>query len=145
MPPIAPMGPDVNNPEITPNAGPGNTRFLWTAWLVLTAALALVIGILALTPVPTMPRTDMHWDKVLHAIAFMVLVLPTAALWPRAIAWVGLLAVIYGGAIELIQPFTGRSAELADLVADGIGVGLGIILGSSLRRTLAARRTVRSD
>lgn len=103
------------------------------AWLVSTLVIATVIGILTLMPSHALPRGPWGSDKLAHLLAFLALVFPTAALWPRVSAMVGVIAVAYGGAIEIIQPFTGRSAEFADLVADGTGVGLGIILGSSLR------------
>lgn len=137
------MGTDVKSSEIMQDGEPGSLRNLWRVWLVSTIAIAVCIGILTLMPTPTMPRSPVYWDKIAHLVAFLVLVFPTAALWPRATAWVGLLAVAYGGAIELIQPFTGRSAEVGDLLADGIGVGLGILLGGSLRRIIAARRAPR--
>ena len=141
---VRPMDQDVTRAALMQDGEPGNPRYVWIVWLVSTVAIAVAIGILALTPVPAMPRNPMFSDKIAHMLAFLAVVFPTAALWPRAIAWAGLLAVIYGGVIEVIQPFTGRSAELGDLLADGIGVGLGIILGSSLRWYLGARRAPRS-
>ncbi len=135
---------DVKSPEVLPNASPDLNRTLWTAWLVSTLAIALAIGLLTLTPAHHIPRGDFIWDKLAHLIAFLVLVLPTAALWPRVTAWVGALAVVYAAAIEVIQPYAGRSAELGDLLADGIGIALGIILGTGLRRLVAARRAPRA-
>ncbi|MEZ5766631.1 MAG: VanZ family protein [Paracoccaceae bacterium] len=96
-------------------------------WLVSTIVIAVLIAVLTLSPNPHLPRNDIHLDKLAHMAAFFGLVFPTAALWPRVTAWIGLAAVLYGGAIEVIQPYTGRSAEFADLLADGIGVGLGIV------------------
>lgn len=118
-------------------------RHARTVWLLSTIAIAVLIAVLTLTPNPHLPHGGFHWDKLAHMLAFLVLVTPTAALWPRAAAWMGLLAVAYGGAIEIIQPFAGRSAEFADLLADAIGVALGIVLGTILRRVLAARRAGR--
>ncbi len=138
------MDKNVKHAEHTPNGEPGTARYLWLFWFVSTVAIAVAIGILALTPVPAMPPNHPLSDKMAHMLAFLAVVFPTAALWPRAIAWVGVLAVLYGAAIEVIQPFTGRTAEFGDLVADGIGVGLGIILGSSLRWYFAARRAPRT-
>ena len=136
---------DVKSYEVLPNASPELNRHLWTAWLVSTVVIALAIGFLTLTPAHHVPRGDFLWDKLAHLIAFLVLVLPTAALWPRVTAWVGALAVVYAGAIEVIQPYAGRSAELGDLIADGIGIALGIILGTMLRRVYVARRAVAVD
>lgn len=134
----------MDSTQLMANASSILGRHTRTVWLVSTIAIALLIAFLTLTPTPHLPNGNFHWDKLAHMLAFMVLVFPTAALWPRVAAWIGVLAVAYGGAIEIIQPFTGRSAELADLVADGIGVALGIILGTMLRRFVAARRAVRA-
>ena len=57
-----------------------------------------------------------------------------------ALIWVLPAALVFGGVIELIQPFFGRSSELADFWADAAGVGAGTVLGLSLR-ALAKRRT----
>ncbi|MCB1358432.1 MAG: VanZ family protein [Maritimibacter sp.] len=124
-------------------AAPGPSRHVRTLWLGSTVIIAVLIAVLTLMPDAPMPRNQIHLDKLAHMAAFFGLVFPTAALWPRVTAWIGLLAVLYGGAIEIIQPYTGRSAEWADLLADGIGVGLGIVFGMVLRRVIIARRTAR--
>lgn len=115
-----------------------------TIWAVSTIAIALLIAVTTLMPTPHIHHGGNHLDKLAHMAAFFVLVFPTAALWPRVTAWIGLLAVLYGAAIEVIQPYAGRSAEFADLLADGIGVALGIIVGTTLRRIIIARRTARA-
>jgi VanZ family protein len=134
------LGTIVDSSEFMPGNAPRAPRRTWTIWLISTLALAVLIGVLTLMPTAQLPRSESHVDKLAHLVAFLVLVLPTAVLRPRAILWVGTLAVVYGAAIEVIQPYAGRSAELADLLADGIGVGLGAILGVRLRRALAPRR-----
>lgn len=139
------MGDDVDGSNYIANAPSGPGRYARPLWLASTLAIALLIGVLTLTPTPQMPRSDFQWDKVAHMVAFLTLVFPTAALWPRVAAWMGALAVAYGGAIEIVQPFTGRSAEVADLVADAVGVVLGLILGTVARRYIRARRTTRAD
>ena len=135
----------MDSSDFVANAPLGLARRSRTVWIVSTIALAILIGVLTLTPTPHMPRSDLHLDKVAHMLAFLSLVFPTALLWPRVTSWIGLLAVVYGGAIEVIQPYTGRSAEFADLLADGVGVGLGIVLGTLARRWLLARRPVAVD
>lgn len=42
------------------------------------------------------------------------------------------LAAAFGGAIELLQPFVGRSRDLADWYADLKGIGAAAVLGSLL-------------
>lgn len=123
-----------------PEVNPANGRHLTAFWLVSTLTIAGAIAVATLKPTVALPYTQIGADKIAHMAAFMILVLPTAALWPRVSALVGVLAVTYGAAIEIIQPFTGRHAEVADLVADGIGVALGIIIGSAFRRYRATRR-----
>ena len=99
------------------------------AALVLTAAIALLIGWGTLSPPggpgPALPLTD----KQLHALGFGMLVLPLSLTRPAAIRWLAPLALAYGGAIELIQPAVGRSAEWGDFLADGVGIAIGIIPG----------------
>ncbi|MBI6630507.1 VanZ family protein [Pontibaca salina] len=105
----------------------------------LTVIVAVTIGILTL--VPEGPKSGVPGsDKVHHFLAFAALILPCAALYPQALFKGVLAATFYGGLIEIIQPYFGRSGELADFVADvsGIGAGaaLGLIVHSVLNRAL---------
>ena len=97
---------------------------------LLTLLVALGIGWGTLNPPgppgPPLPLTD----KQLHALAFALLVLPLGWADIRHAVWLAPLALAYGGAIELVQPFVGRGAEWGDLLADGIGIGLGLAPGA---------------
>ena len=73
-------------------------------------------------------------DKTHHAITFGVLMLLAAAAYPRQ--RLGALAVSlsgFGAAIELIQPWFGRSDDIRDWVADTIGIGVAVLLVLAFR------------
>ena len=78
-------------------------------------------------------------DKLYHFIAFTALVFPCALLFARTLKWVLPAALLFGGAIELIQPYVGRGGELADFVADALGVVIGAALGLTLRAIVMRR------
>jgi VanZ family protein len=67
-------------------------------------------------------------------IAFASLIFPGALLYLRSLIWLIPAALVFGAAIELVQPLVGRSAEVADFVADIVGVACGLILGLIMRR-----------
>lgn len=98
----------------------------------VTAVLAVVIAVLTLAPMPAGGPAGS--DKVYHVLAFAALAFPLPLVRPRWTVWVILGVIAYGGVIEVIQPFFGRQAEWADLVADGIGAAVGAVTGSSLSR-----------
>ena len=99
--------------------------------LAATLALAALIGFLTLTPIqnPGVPGTD----KSHHLIGFAALALPLSFSRPRLAPWVVLAAIAYGGAIEIIQPYVGRSGEVLDLAADAVGAVIGGAAGVGLR------------
>ena len=106
-------------------------------WGWLWAGLMLVVGVLALTPGDAALAMGSS-DKLNHLLAFAALA-ATGALATRGVpsAWlklsVGLL--IYGGLIELAQRHVpGRSGDWADVLADGVGVSLGLGVVVLLRR-----------
>lgn len=78
-------------------------------------------------------------DKLYHMIAFAALIFPTALLRPKGCLRFGCLATLYGGIIEAIQPVFGRSADMFDFLADGLGVTIGIFLGLAARRIFFKR------
>ncbi|MBL4806384.1 MAG: VanZ family protein [Rhodobacteraceae bacterium] len=93
----------------------------------LTAILVVTIAWLTLTP-QDLPQAS-GGDKLHHLIAFAALCLPIAATNRRAVIWLAPVAMLFGGAIELIQPYVNRSGEWADAGADALGVMIGVALG----------------
>ncbi len=114
------------NVVAVPANGVNMTATRWS--ILLTIVLGTAIGILTLMP-PTQMDMPSGSDKPSHFIAFMALALPLAIVRPR---WSGVMFVIFatfGAAIEIIQPYVGRSRELADLIADMAGIVCGMLLG----------------
>jgi hypothetical protein len=61
-------------------------------------------------------------DKIIHFSLFFILVLPALVAAPRIWVWVVPVAIVYGGLIEIIQPYFGRGMEFGDFVANALGV-----------------------
>lgn len=104
----------------------------------LTLALLVCITVLTLLPL-TFSTGVKGSDKIQHILAFAALTLPSAVFYPKALLHVMAAAVVYGAAIEIIQPYVGRSSELADFIADLVGVGLGATIGRFLRISYGRR------
>ena len=105
-----------------------------TLALLATALIAAVIAYLTLTPPRPEASGGLLSDKAYHVIAFAALILPGTLLYIRSLTWLIPAALVFGAAIELVQPYVGRSAEMADFVADAVGVACGLILGTIMRR-----------
>lgn len=106
-------------------------------WRALLALLLAVITWLALSPAP--PETmNTGWDKANHALAFGALAFCAVwALWPqpRQWAWPVLALLAYGVGIEIAQSFLPpREADWHDVVADGIGIALGLLAAWPITR-----------
>ncbi len=102
--------------------------------LTLTYFVALLIAYGTLKP-PSPPGEP--WllnDKQVHFLAFALLTLPYGWVRPHAALWLVPIAILYGGAIELIQPMFGRGAEWGDLLADCLGALVGVVPGLLRRR-----------
>jgi len=107
--------------------------------LVAGMIVALLIAAMTLTPLPAAPSMAGGIDKVYHFLAFATLVFPLILTDSRRWTWVVPLAIVYGGAIELIQPSVGRSAEWLDFGANVTGVLAGAALAEILHDRLRAR------
>lgn len=116
---------------------PGQRR----RWRALLALLFVAITWLALVPNPPAAVTT-GWDKTNHLLAFGSLAFTSVwALWPRPRQWPLLVValLIYGCGIEVAQGFLPpRSADAADVLADGLGIALGLLLAWPVT-ALAAR------
>jgi len=79
-------------------------------------------------------------DKFLHFLAYFGLAgLATTALrHRRAIILATLALIAFGGALEILQAFTGRDAEWLDEVANSIGVLTGACAGLLFLRLVGA-------
>jgi VanZ family protein len=110
-----------------------------TVWLLLSFGLAATIAALTLMPQASMPAGPQGVDKLYHMVAFAALIFPTVLLRPTWCLRFGCLAILYGGIIEAIQPVFGRSADMSDFWADGLGVAMGIFLGVATRRIFFER------
>lgn len=116
-----------------------NSRRRRAAAIWLTIGLSTTIAVLTLIPLDVSERGVLGNDKIHHMLAFTVLTLPCAALYPKALPRTMLAAALYGGAIEIIQPYVGRSREAADFMADLMGIGIGATLGLLFHRVVTIR------
>lgn len=122
-------------PKLTVDFWASENSFDRSLAFVLTALVITAIAILSLAPVSgpgLLPGTD----KIYHLVSYAALALPSAVLYPRALALVFPFAILFGGAIEIIQPAVGRSGERLDFYADVAGVCLGALLGLCARGML---------
>ena len=100
--------------------------------------LALIISyIFAVVPQDIAPTIGSLSDKNIHFIAFAVLTLLLR--FAYSVTWLQtfLLLFIYAVFIEFSQLFTpNRSAELLDIVADIIGIGIGLLFYPFIERVI---------
>lgn len=106
-------------------------------WQLVSVTLLLVILVAAVLPVVWFlpDRIELiDWfggvDKWAHAVAFALLTVWFAGLYPKRAYWriaIGMLA--YGVLIEMCQGLISyRSAEWPDVGADVVGIGFGLSL-----------------
>jgi len=98
--------------------------------LIVTAALTVAM----LWPINQPPPAPDGTDKLVHLIAFAALAFPLARTRRFGLIAVFVGASVFGGLIEVLQPYFGRSADMQDWIADIAGVGLGIVLALVYRR-----------
>lgn len=105
-------------------------------WRVLLVLLLGAISWLALVPNPPQ-QLSTGWDKSNHLLAFGALAFTAVwALWPEPRQWGRLVAagLAYGAAIELLQGLLPpRSCDWRDLIADGVGLALGLAVAAGVR------------
>jgi VanZ family protein len=103
---------------------PANSRRYRRISLSLTFLLLVAVAIIALSPAQT-PIMNVENDKLGHIVAFTALSMPCALAHPRSLFWLLPLIILFGIAIELIQPYVGRTSDLSDVYADILGASLG--------------------
>lgn len=110
-------------------------------WRVLLLLLLVATSTLAIMPRPPV-GIDFGWDKLNHLLAFAALAFSAGLGFPtpRAVRFGAPLALLaYGGLVELMQArVPQRSAEWADLLADGLGIACGALIAAGALRAAAA-------
>ncbi len=92
------------------------------------AAYTMLIAWLSLTP--AVGKVQL-WDKPLHSAAYLVYLLLAVPLCRRIehLYWMAGGIFIYSGLMELAQHFVpGRHMSLADILANGLGITIGLVL-----------------
>lgn len=111
-----------------------------TVWLALGILGVLLMLALSLSPqgsVPSYPGMD-KWE---HAAAYVSLTLWFAALFERRGYWLlALLLLLLGVSVEFAQAFMalGRQSDWRDVVANGTGIGAGLLLAVFSRESWLA-------
>lgn len=104
---------------------------LWRTLFFLALIGSYTLSVL---PGETVAPLFIWSDKLNHAIAFLVLAFLMRMGWKVDYLKVVVLLILYGAFIEFSQLFAiHRSAELADVVADTVGIFIGLKLFKLLR------------
>lgn len=97
-------------------------------WLLLSVFAMVVVTVLSLYPLPKLPSVPGS-DKLHHLIGYAGIFFPIALRQPKHWQWVGVIILCFSGVIELIQPLVNRYGEVADMIANGLGILIGGGLG----------------
>jgi VanZ family protein len=115
--------------------------------LLFWAAIGWTVAIFIACSLPNkgLPDLSSNRDKWSHLAVFAVF----GALWVwagRKVGWVIAVGVAYGILIEIWQGIMplGRSCDLFDALADGVGVVLGVVVSEQLT-TNSEQRTTNSQ
>lgn len=103
-------------------------KFLRYMPLLFCICLALVT-LLALIPSTSIPKAIQFWDKAQHALAYSVLSVMGCFAFPQRLRLVFFGLITHGAIIEVMQGALTRTrfGEPLDVLADGLGVLVGII------------------
>ena len=136
--------------RVSPGYGSGNTiaqhqipvfnmenikKLLPVIRAIVFISIALIILILSLVPKPPeLIREFALSDKIMHLAAYIALAFSMGFILPRSfkvntvIIFTIISSSLFGGVIEFLQGFTGRSPELLDLLFDTAGAAIGVLL-----------------
>ncbi|MCG8543073.1 MAG: VanZ family protein [Alphaproteobacteria bacterium] len=112
-------------------------RFIDVHWRVMTALLFIVVTVLSLLPKPVPPPAP-GGDKLYHLISYAALMFPAAYVRPPNWIIYVVFFALWGGVIEVLQPFVNRYGDWADFIANGVGVAAGLLLAAAARRWFAS-------
>jgi len=102
--------------------------------IVITIVILSVLTIGMLWPLEPSPIHLANIDRFIHVIAFAILSFPL--IYTNRLNFLTVLIIfsVFGGTIEIIQPLSGRSAEIYDWVANIAGIFSGLFLVRAYNR-----------
>jgi VanZ family protein len=98
-------------------------------WFCLGLLIAAVITVMSLVPPRDVPNLGLS-DKFEHSFAYFVLAFWLASVIVRRdFFWLAVSLLAFGGGIEIAQGLMGlgRQADWFDLLADGVGIVVGVL------------------
>lgn len=102
-------------------------------WLVLGWIAVIVALVLNLMPSVTLHGVPLN-DKIEHTVGYLLLTLWFCGIYPRARYWVIALGfLVMGIVVEILQGAMhwGRSEDFRDVIADMVGIALGLGLAAA--------------
>lgn len=111
-------------------------QFVGGHWLAITGIVFAAVTILSLLPLDEPPPVPGS-DKLHHLIAYGCLMFPAAYVRPPKWVWYAAFFVVWGGLIEIIQPYVNRYGEMADFAVNVAGVIVGLVVAAAARRWFA--------
>ncbi len=108
-------------------------RIVQPYWGWITLINLALISYLSLLPLDHVPEV-MGGDKLHHFMAYAGLIFLVA--WRKPVYWWvwGIAFMVWGGAIEFIQPYVNRHAEWLDFAVNTLGLLFGALLGEVCRK-----------
>lgn len=123
-----------------------NQRLIEGMGIGLSVLFACIATWLMLKPASADTLPDVtHIDKLVHFVTFFLIALPAVIVRPQAWLGIALAASVLGGAIEIIQPWFGRTRELADFAADMLGAFAAVPVGRWLSERWQLKHWKRSE
>ena len=102
-------------------------------WLITTIALLIFILLFSLYPL-NLPSNFSANDKLHHLFAYSLLSFPVSIKKPRFYILICIFFIIFGGFIELVQPYFNRHLEFYDFLTNTLGILVGMIFGFIVRK-----------
>ncbi|HEV7959561.1 MAG TPA: VanZ family protein [Rhizomicrobium sp.] len=98
-------------------------------WLFWPGVVLIIWG--ELTPHPPDLSSILGWDKAQHFVAYFGLAsMATMVLGlNRRLVWAILGVILLGGALEILQGYTGRDPDIFDFIANAVGAVSGTTVG----------------
>ena len=102
-------------------------------WITLSIIILISISVISFWPRINIQSGISFHDKIFHTLAYFFLALPVSIANPPSNKYIYIFIILYGGLIELIQPYFNRSGDIYDFIANIIGILLSYYISLKIR------------